>query len=72
MSEELLSRETYVACDLPQQNGRNVASLVKWNRGAPTIWMAILPVRTALPHLGKPQSFKDCGHLSRAQDRQLR
>lgn len=69
MSEKLLSGESDVFGDLPKQNGRNVAALVKRDSRAAAIGMAILAVRTALSHLEKTESLKNCSYFARSQGR---
>jgi hypothetical protein len=69
VTEELISRESNIPGDLPKQNGRNVAALVKRHSRAAAIGMAILAVRTALSHLEKTESLKNRSYFARSQGR---
>lgn len=47
---QILRRDADVTSDLPQQDRRNVTGFMKRHRRSPTIWVAKLLVRSALPN----------------------
>ena len=68
LAQQFLNCEADVLCDLTEQWRSNVATFVEGNRGAASICMAILNVRTALPHSDKAQPLQKAANLSGFQD----
>jgi hypothetical protein len=67
--QKLFHVQADVACDLPEQSGRDVASRVKRDRLSTSIGMTVLLVRAALPNFLKAERQKESGDLAGLEDR---
>lgn len=69
MFQELIHSQANVLGDLANEYRRDIAAGVKRNRSRPTVRMAKLLVRTALPYFGEAKREQDGDNFSRLQDR---
>ena len=70
--EQLVDREAYVARDLPQQRGRDVAPCMEWNGRHTAVRVAELLVRTSLADFGEPQPLEQRDDFPRLEDWRFR
>lgn len=63
--QKLLDRQVNVPSDLPEETRGDFARTVERDRRPPAICMPVLPVRSPLPDLDKPQPLEQRRHLTR-------
>jgi hypothetical protein len=63
-TQEVINGHVDILGDLPQENRREVASLMEGDCRASPVGMTELPVRTALAHLNKTQCIQDGDDLA--------
>ena len=61
--QEVSDGHTDVPRDFPQENGRNVATLMKGHRRSPAVVVPELLMAAFLPRLAKPKALQDGDHF---------
>jgi len=67
--KQLLNGEADVASDLPKQGGRDVTARVKGHRRTPAVSVPVLPMRSTLPNLLKPEALQENHYFTGLQNR---
>lgn len=68
LGEEVVHRDADVFNNLPQQRGRNIASLVQRDGGGPAVGVAILDMGTSLAHRHETKPLQDTVNLGGFED----
>lgn len=66
--QKVVDRNVDIAADLTQQNWRDVATSVHWDRGGAPVWMTKLFVRPALSYFQEAQSLEARDDLARLEN----
>ena len=69
--EKLIDCKPYIFGDLPQQDWRNITTLVERNRGATACTIAELFVRTTLPDFSETEFYKNRNDLGGFENRDI-
>ena len=70
--DQFLNRKSYIFCNLPQENRRNVSSFMKGDRCPSSVRVAILHVRASLADFPKPQRSKETSDFPGSEHRYVR